>query len=162
MSDDFDLERAIDEATGSTKHATRDRPPTIRTAWDLDYTLAWPKPSLTGLHPKAITFDCDPELHPLMGPFSHEVKCIITGRAEKYLAETKAIIRHLGLAPAVLLMNPIEYYSQDHIAMMKVKYLELIKAKVYVEENAHYRFVMKQWWNGECVSVMEWLRDYSG
>jgi hypothetical protein len=127
----------------------------MKIAWDIDHTLV-----LSNKEPQPVTIrvDDDPLLNPVVVGREEDVTILVTGRSYLYWRDTYDMLLSLGLKDVKqMCFNHKELYTQHHIASMKSAHLRAIEATHYVEDNPHYREVMREYWDGECISSKEWM-----
>ncbi len=126
----------------------------LKVAHDLDYTIIYTdvKP-----RPARIEIEHAPYLHPAIGKEVRGITTIITGRPDCEREMTLQLLSQFGIKDVRLLCNPLKLYEQDYIATVKTLQLISCGATHYVEDNPHYRKIMGEYWDGECISVEEWV-----
>ena len=126
-------------------------------AWDLDYTVLW-----TDVKPKPARIEAshNPYVHERLLGREAVVEVVITGRYMDALWNTVEMLKTLNIKPKRIAFNWENNYSQEHIATMKSERLNTLGVDIYVEDNASYREVMKQYWDGECISVDEYCERF--
>jgi len=127
----------------------------LKVAHDLDYTVIYTDVTP---RPARIEIQHTPYLHPDIGDRVRRITTIITGRPACELEQTLKVLSHFGLDGVNLMCNPLVLFEQDHIATVKADQLISCGATHYVEDNPEYRRVMGEYWDGDCISVKEWVR----
>lgn len=129
----------------------------MKIAWDLDYTVLW-----TDVEPKPARIEAshNPYVHERLLGREAVVEVVITGRYMDTYWNTVKLLNTLNIKPRRIAFNPENNYSQEHIATMKSEHLNMLGIDIYVEDNASYRDVMKQYWDGECIGVDDYCERF--
>lgn len=116
-------------------------------AWDLDDTVV-----KSEANPSIIYNDSSPYLNPALVGYEDKIKVIITGRHMSLYYDTIELMDAIGIYPDVVLINPEVNFSQSHIARIKSCYMQMYNIDVYVEDNAKYRDVMREYTDSKIMS----------
>lgn len=92
-------------------------------------------------------------LNPNVNP--HKVKYIVTGRFEEMRARTLEHLDMLGVHPKILCMNVMRITDPKYIYEMKANYLRILKADIYVDDDARFKLFMPKYWDGLVIDSTE-------
>ena len=120
--------------------------------FDIDYTTIYSRGNLP-----RISLENDPYLNPVLSGRESELRLFVTGRPVSEKWHTLELLNNFGIFPAQVGFNSVENFDQKHIAEEKTYLLEQMGATYYVEDNAKYREVMREYWGGECISSIKWV-----